>query len=74
MGSLLFFGFIVGGIAEGIEMIVGETLAVEGIMCVLCRNTWSTLYHQYHLQILFSEGIGKITGTVPLIIFQQKLW
>ena len=41
-------------------MIVGETLAVEGVMGVLCRNAWGTLYHQYDLQISFAEGIGDV--------------
>ena len=52
--------FIVGGIADGIEVIVGKTLAVEGIMRVLRRNPWGTLYYQYDLQVPFAEGVCDV--------------
>lgn len=41
-------------------MIVSETLAVEGVMCVLRRNPWGTLNHQNNLQIPFAEGVGDV--------------
>ena len=58
--SLLFLGFIVGGIAEGIEVIVGEALAVEGVMRVLRCDAWGTLNDQNDLEIPFAEGVGDV--------------
>lgn len=41
-------------------MIVGETLAVEGVMRVLRRDAWGTLNDQNDLEIAFAEGIGDV--------------
>ena len=41
-------------------MIIGETLAIEGVMRVLRRDAWGTLYDQNDLKIAFAEGIGNV--------------